>query len=414
MSYSMRKNNKKKVCNMDWKAEAFKLLAQLVAIPSINPGDQHKESTLYGEQEVGDYLIHYIQEQMPYMKVKKVEVLPNRNNVIATYHRGENFPTILLETHLDTVDVQGMEINPFQLIEEKGKWYGRGSNDAKGQIAAMLLGLQKAFYEGGGEYPLNIHFAAVVDEEHRHQGVDAIVADHSLQADLAIVGEPTELKVGAFHKGSIRFKVTTHGKNAHSSTPWAGENAIDKMADVIQILKNKVRKEIENISHPFCGKSAISQNLIDGGEQVNIIAGECTIHVDRRLNPQEDWQEAYTHIKDVVHQEIVEEICQDITWHEPYLIDPPLSNNLNDVHLMKLKNLMKRVDQNFDYVGLQFGCDASKIVQKDIPTVVFGPGSINQAHTNEEWIDPTELLQAINIYAHIFRNFATEMSDFHE
>jgi len=399
---------------MVWKTKAFKLLSRLVAIPSINPGDQSNYSTEYGEQEVGDYLFDYIQQQMPYMKVEKVEVLPNRNNVIATYHRGDNFPTILLETHFDTVDVQGMEIDPFLLVEEKGKWYGRGSNDAKGQITAMLLGLQMAWEEEGGELPLNIHFAAVVDEEHRHRGVDALVADGSLKADLAIVGEPTELKVGAFHKGSIRFKVTTHGINAHSSTPWAGENAIDKMADVIQILKTKVREEVEGITHSFCGKSAISQNIINGGEQVNIIPGECTIHIDRRLNPQEDWQEAYTHIKDVVHQELSKEIRQDITWHKPYLIDPPLSNNLNDVHLIRLKNLMKRVDQDFDYIGLQFGCDASKIVQKDIPTVVFGPGSINQAHTNDEWIDPTELLQAMNIYTHIFRNFATETSDFHE
>src|SRR5690625_7665694 len=95
---------------MVWKTKAFKLLSRLVAIPSINPGDQSNYSTEYGEQEVGDYLFDYIQQQMPYMKVEKVEVLPNRNNVIATYHRGDNFPTILLETHFDTVDVQGMEI----------------------------------------------------------------------------------------------------------------------------------------------------------------------------------------------------------------------------------------------------------------------------------------------------------------
>jgi acetylornithine deacetylase len=393
---------------MDWTAEAFTLLSRLVAIPSINPGDQSNYGTEYGEQAAGDYLFDYLQQQMPYMKVEKAEVLPNRNNIIAAYHRGENFPSILLETHLDTVDVQGMEINPFQLVEKEGKWYGRGANDAKGQITAMLLGLQKAFQEEGGELPLNILFAATADEEHRHRGVDALVEDVSLKADLAIVGEPTELKVGAFHKGSIRFKVTSHGINAHSSTPWAGENAIDKMADVIQILKSNVREEVESITHPYCGKSAISQNLIDGGEQVNIIPGECTIHVDRRLNPQEDWQTAYAHIKNTVHQELSREISQDITWHQPYLIDPPLSNDLNGHSLITLKHIMKDLDSDFDYTGLQFGCDASKIAPKDIPTVVFGPGSIRQAHTNDEWIDSAELLEAINIYAHIFRSFSKE------
>ena len=181
------------------------------------------------------------------------------------------------------------------------------------------------------------------------------------------------------------------------------------MADVIQVLKSNVREEVESITHPFCGKSAISQNLIDGGEQVNIIPGECTIHVDRRLNPQEDWQAAYAHIKDTVHKELAEKTSQDITWHKPYLIDPPLSNDLNGASLIKLKHIMKNIDSDFDYIGLQFGCDASKIAPKNIPTVVFGPGSIRQAHTNDEWIDPKELSEAINIYAHIFRNFSKEM-----
>ncbi len=393
---------------MDWKAEAYHLLSRLVAIPSINPGEQSDYGAEYGEKEAGDFLFDYLQQQMPYMKVEKKEVLPDRNNIIAAYHRGENFPTILLETHLDTVDVQGMEIDPFQLVEKDGKWYGRGANDAKGQITAMLLGLQKAFHEEGGELPLNILFAATADEEHRHRGVDALVEDDNLKADLAIVGEPTELKVGAFHKGSIRFKVTSRGINAHSSTPWEGENAIDKMADVIQILKSTVREEVEEVTHPFCGKSAISQNLIHGGEQVNIIPGECTIHVDRRLNPQEDWQSAYAHIKDTVHKELAKETSRDITWHQPYLIDPPLSNDLNGTSLMKLKDIMKSRDSDFDYIGLQFGCDASKIAPKNIPTVVFGPGSIRQAHTTDEWIDPAELFEAINIYAQIFRGFSKE------
>lgn len=394
---------------MDWKKEAFILLSRLVAIPSINPGDKRNYSSEFGEKEIGDSLIDYIQKNMPYMKVKKLEVLPNRYNIIASYHRGEKYPTILLTTHLDTVDIQGMKIEPFRLIENAGKWYGRGATDAKGQIVAMLIGIQKAFLDEDGKLPLNIIFAALVDEEHRHLGVDSIVSSKVVKADLAIVGEPTELKIAAFHKGSIRFKITTYGKRAHSSTPWNGDNAIDKMADVIQILKTRVRQEVEAITHPFCGKSAISQNLISGGEQVNIIAGECTIHVDRRLNPHENWQKAYSHIKETILNEVSKDLKEDIVWHEPYLIDPPLSNELQDSSLITLKKIMKNLDHNFEYTGLEFGCDASKIVQMNIPTVVFGAGSIKQAHTNDEWIDSEDLLKAIDIYAYIIRNFSMKV-----
>lgn len=391
---------------MEWKVSAFNLLSRLVAVPSVNPGEQQSYTRPYGEFEAGEELISYLKEFMPYMTVKKEEVLPGRYNVFATYHRGEEYPTLLLETHLDTVDIQGMTIDPFTLVEKEGKWYGRGSNDDKGQITAMLIGLQKAFLEEKGKLPINVKFVAVVDEEHRHRGVDALVADDTLQADLAIVGEPTELKMGAFHKGSIRFKVTTHGKNAHSSNPWAGDNAIDKMADVIRVLKGVVREEVETITHPLCGRSAVSQTLISGGEQVNIIPSECTIHVDRRLNPQENWQKALTHIKKVVQKELSDEIWKDVTWHEPYLIDPPLINNTENSSLVTLKRVMGQLDEGFDYVGLQFGCDASKIAPKNIPTVVFGPGSIDQAHTKDEWINSADLMKAIAMYTHIFRNFS--------
>lgn len=393
---------------MKWETEAFRLLSKLVSIPSVNPGKQEYYTEPYGELEVAEKLITYLKGNMPYMEVGKEEVLPNRYNVYANYYRGVKYPTLLLVTHLDTVGVQGMTIDPFTLVDNHGKWFGRGANDDKGQITAMLIGLQKALHEEEGKVPLNINFVAVIDEEHLHRGVDYLVENDEIHADLAIVGEPTELEVAAFHKGSIRFKVTTHGKSAHSSTPDEGENAIDQMSDTIQVLKGTVKKEVENITHQFCGKSTISQTLINGGEQVNIIPDECTIHVDRRLNPQENWKESFTHIKETVQKEMSDEMWEHITWHHPYLIDPPLFNNLENESLVTLKYIMRELNKEFNYTGLQFGCDASKIAPKGIPTVVFGPGSIKQAHTKDEWLDSKDLMRAVDIYVYIFRNFSLE------
>lgn len=389
---------------MNWKEEAFILLEQLVRVPSINPEDHGETSELFGEKAVGDKLLDYIKKYLPDFSCWQEEVLPNRFNCYASYKAGEDCPTILLETHLDTVGIQGMSIDPFTLKKESGRWYGRGACDAKGQIAAMVLGIRKAMMECGGQLPINILFAAVVDEEHKHRGVDFLV-EHSVHADLAIVGEPTELQFAAFHKGSIRFEVNALGTSAHSSTPWEGVNAIEIMADVVQVLKTTAKQTVENRTHPLCGKSSISVTLIAGGEQVNMIPDTCSIHIDRRLNPQEDWEEAFNEIKNIVKQHVTDSVWANIRWNDPYLIDPPLTNNLTDKALVSLAEVMKQDrPEDVSYVGLPFGCDASKIQPVGIPTVVFGPGSILQAHTADEWIDEDSLLQAIEIYAKIFQN----------
>lgn len=391
---------------MNWKEEAFILLEQLVKVPSINPEDHSQIGELFGERAVGDTLLQYIEKHLPDFSCWKEEVLPDRFNCYASYRSGKDCPTILLETHLDTVGIKGMTIDPFTLKRAEGKWYGRGACDAKGQITAMVLGIRKAMMECGGQLPVNILFAAVVDEEHKHRGVDHLVKN-ALHADLAIVGEPTELQFAAFHKGSIRFEINADGKSVHSSTPWEGLNAIEIMTDVINALKTEGKQTVENIAHPLCGKSSISITLISGGDQVNIIPGKCSIHVDRRLNPQEDWAEALNEIKKIVKQNVNDSVWNNITWKEPYLIDPPLANHLTDKAMVRLAEILKEEESDFAYVGLQFGCDASKIQPAGIPTVVFGPGSINQAHTADEWIAEDSLLQAIEIYSGIFRKLKT-------
>lgn len=390
---------------MDWEKEVVALLDMLVSIPSVNPGELECDDPIYGEREVGNALLSYLKEHFPMMRSWKEVVLPERYNVYATYTAEKDAPTILLVSHLDTVGVIDMTIEPFQLQRDGDRLFGRGANDAKGQIVAMLIGLKKAFQLNDGSLPVNVIFAAFVDEEHRHRGVDYF-AKQSFSADLAIVGEPTELQFGAFHKGSIRFEVSATGKSTHSSTPWEGENAIQMMAEVISILQGEVREQVELIEDPLCGRSAISVTLIDGGTQVNIIPDHCSIHVDRRLNPGEDWHDALTSIKETVKKRLPNGVWEKITWHTPYLIDPPLANDLSRQGLQVLKEIMLKRDPKFQYVGLGYGCDASKIEPLNIPTVVFGPGSINQAHTSDEWILLSELLEAVDIYYDILIHFA--------
>lgn len=138
---------------------------------------------------------------------------------------------------------------------------------------------------------------------------------------------------------------------------------------------------------------------------MNIIPDKCSIHVDRRLNSHENWQDSFRELKQTVKKRVNSNLWESILWNKPYLIDPPLTNDLYAEGLIALSESVKKIQPNFSYSGLQFGCDASKIQPTGIPTVVFGPGSITEAHTEDEWIETEELIKAIEIYSIIFQTF---------
>src|SRR5699024_6585945 len=113
-------------------------------------------------------------------------------------------------------------------------------------------------------------------------------------------------------------------------------------------------------------------------------------------------------LKQGIKDNVSEDIWNAITWNKPYLVDPPLANDLENMGLVSLRNALRNSCPTFEYIGLQFGCDASKIQPAGIPTVVFGPGSIREAHTADEWILADDLLKAIDMYSIIFQKFELE------
>nr|WP_275982270.1 M20/M25/M40 family metallo-hydrolase [Ohessyouella blattaphilus] len=310
-----------------------------------------------------------------------------------------NKTELLFQTHSDVVSGENMP-DAFKSKIEGNKLFGRGSCDAKGQFCAMIWGLKMA-YTKNPEKAEKVCIALCCDEEHKHRGVDALIQKKSEVLKGVVVGEPTELSVAIACKGSIRFRINTYGKAAHTSTPQDGENAIYLMAKVIRIIEDYVIPKVSTTSCDLCGNATVAVSLIRGGESVNAVPDSCSIHVDRRLIPGESWKEAYRDIEKTILEHLDNAEQELIRFEKPYLVDPSYRSDINNSFAKQFQDVLVEQGLKSEFSGLAYGCDASKMDGWRVPVFVFGPGSIKEAHTGNEYIDLQELEKAANVYKNL-------------
>ncbi len=339
---------------------------------------------------------------------RREPVEPGRDNLIARLDGrvpvAGGGRVLMFAVHQDTVPVEGMTIEPFAAKISGRRLYGRGAFDVKGGMAAMLSALARLAHERPANMPTVI-FACTVNEEYGFSGAQALTrrwTDRSSdimprKPDAAIVAEPTGLQVVVAHKGVLRWRVHTVGRAAHSSRPEAGQNAIYRMAPVLQALERYHREVLSKKEpHPLCGPATLSVGTIQGGVSVNTVPARCTIEIDRRLMPQECPQEAY--------QQVADYLARDAAIQEPAVHEPPsmLGQALPDTENRTLAEQLARVTRKLAggcrLIGVPYATDAAFFAAASVPTVVFGPGSIEQAHTADEWISLDQLEQAAEIY----------------
>jgi acetylornithine deacetylase len=210
--------------------------------------------------------------------------------------------------------------------------------------------------------------------------------------DMAVVAEPTDLQVVVAHKGVVRWRCHAHGRAAHSSRPYLGENAIFKMAQVLAALEHYARDEAPRAGeHPLCGQPTLSVGTITGGISVNTVPDRCTIEIDRRLIPGEDPSEVFRQVVDYVSRETP---FAGIEHEKPFLTGAGLPDRDNAALAERMAAAARHVGINSQAIGVPFGTDASAISAAGVPSIVFGPGSIDQAHTADEWLPLDELASA--------------------
>lgn len=371
----------------------LQLLSELVAIPSVNPMGRNRSGSEFSEANLAEFLVGFLRKHE--IDVELQTDIPGRPNVIGYVDAG-SVSTIMLEAHLDTVHTDTMTVEPFSPEIRNGRLYGRGACDTKGSMASFLAATTHLM-ERRAHLRHNILLVFVVDEEYRFTGAQ-LAMEKGLQADFGIAGEPTLLHIVRAHKGVTRWKIRTFGVSAHSAYPARGENAIFTMGAVVARLEQLASRLTQRAPHPLLGTPTLSPGVIEGGQAVNMVPDRCWIEIDRRSLPGEN------------AEEILDEVRRELSgiarceFDTPYLSVKGMEVPEDAIIVRMLADAINRVTGAVTIEAAYYATDAGVYNGNGIPTIVFGPGDIAQAHTDEEFIEIAQVEQAVAILQNILQH----------
>lgn len=371
--------------------ESTRLLRDLVSIPSVNPMGRPMTGPEIYEQRMGDYLEKFFRELG--VKYERQKVAPQRDNLVARTDFAGAPRTVMFEAHQDTVPTDNMTIDPFGAKIENGRLYGRGACDIKGGMASMLAAFARLVRDKP-KGAANVVMACTVDEEHTFTGVARLV-EKGVKADMAVIAEPTLLKIVHAHKGVTRWHLHTSGRSCHSSAPEQGINAIYRMGRLLVGIERFADKLRASRSDPLLGPPTISVGRIEGGTSVNTVPDRCRIEIDRRVIPGENPDTAPQELDAFLRGEGGIDFAYETT--EPWMSCPPLGPDNSAELVARLGAAIDTVVGSHQVCAVPYGTDASSIAAARIPCVVFGPGDIAKAHTCDEWVPLDEVEQASEI-----------------
>lgn len=365
-------------------SDVISTLCELIEIPSVNPTLASADDPPYGERLLAQHIAELLEGIGA--DVIRQRVLDDRENIIAILGSGNI--DVMLCAHMDTVSGSGMRYPPFKPTFVDGRLYGRGACDTKASMAAMLMALRNIAKSNRHR---TVIFAATVDEEHGASGAKAICQwlvkelGHDMLPRICVVGEPTDLKIATAHKGFVRGTIRTTGVSAHSSMPHLGINAICRMAKVIPSLEFYTDKVLSELTHPLLGTPTISVGMIRGGFAPNVVPDWCEIVIDFRILPSQDPVKAWSDLREFIRSQPT--IDFDVEFGQPELIDTGMETSPDEPLVRQLIEVTRSTLGNVEVIGVPYSTDASKFALIGIPSVVFGPGRIEQAHSADEFVE---------------------------
>jgi acetylornithine deacetylase len=366
-------------------AEVVDLLTDLVAIDSVNPDLSPSGA---GEAKIARYVREWA--ECHGLGVELVDEPAGRPSVVirgGSSARGRG--RLLLCAHLDTVGTGDM-VDPTTPRVEGDRLYGRGAYDMKAGLAASLIACREAQRRG---LPGEVLVAAVADEENASLGVRSVLP--MLQADAAIVTEPTELVVGIAHKGFVWTEIAVTGVAAHGSRPHLGVDAIVKTGPVLVAL-DELGRTLAGREHALLGPGVVHAGLIAGGRETSSIPERCVLTVERRTLPGET-------VDDVEAE--VEHLLDGCRAADPALVAdsrtllhrPPLETDRGEPIVDALCRAVESVRRRPAEVGgMSYWADSALLASHGIPTVLFGPGG-EGAHADVEWVSLADTVDCARI-----------------
>jgi len=362
------------------RAQIASLLADLVKIESINPELVAGGS---GEAGIARYVADFLRTAGLKTRVQKLG--RNRANAVGVLRGRGGGRSLMLNGHLDTVGVAGME-NPFSARIEKGRLYGRGAQDMKGGIAAALVAA--AALAGESRLLGDLVVATVADEEHKSIGTRALLRE--IKTDAAIVMEPTELEVVTAHKGFSWATVETQGKAAHGSRPQDGVDAIAMMGRVLGGIESLEAKLEAAPGHPLLGSGSVHASIISGGQELSSYPALCRLSVERRLLPEEDASTFERELGEIVsHLSREDRKCNARTTMGYSALALETSRECPIAQTL-LGCARKIVGKTAKFGAQSFWTDAALLNEAGIASVLFGPGGAG-LHSTVEYVHLEEV-----------------------
>lgn len=365
--------------------DVVSLLQQLVKIPSVNP-DNAPGTEHTGEETLAIFLSGWLESIGA--EVTLEEIKPGRPNLIARFAPLDGRPRILFGPHLDTVGVGGMTIAPFGGEIRDGRVWGRGASDTKGPMAAMLWALHEQ-RENLADMPVAIDFVAFMGEESGQWGSKDFAKRHGADYIFALAAEPTSMQIVHVTKGSLWATLRATGKAAHSSQPERGENAILKLTRSLDQLDHHLSSQLATFTHPVLGRSTMNVGMIRGGSRPNIVPDLAEAEIDIRIAPAlAAAGGALKLLTDTI--EFYDLPVQIIQPHE----NPPMETDSAHPVIQALI----ATDHATALAGAPWFSDAAHLSNGGVPSICIGPGSIDQAHTVDEFIDITALQHGADFF----------------
>jgi succinyl-diaminopimelate desuccinylase len=367
------------------------VLKELIKVPSFNPpGD---EKNIAGRISGILKKIGIQSEVEPFSR--------DRANVTGLVKGGSSGPVLVLNGHLDTVPVkENWEHDPFGGEMEGGKVYGRGAADMKGAIAAMI-GAAKMIMESKVALKGSLILSFVADEERKNSGTLRFLEKYR-NIDYAVVGEPSDLDLVISNRGVLRLEISVFGRAGHASNPAGGINAIYNMCKAVGGLIELADSYGSNVQN-YTERPSLSVSLIKGGTAENIIPDRCDIIIDRRTIYHENIDDVVREITSRFDELKKRDSAFDYSYNITEELGPWRAGD--DSALLKTADRVYRDCFNKKPVLKDLGatCETALFARQGADTLVFGPGSIKQAHTRDEFVEIEQLNGACEYYYRLIK-----------